>query len=312
MWFLSLLWGCASDHYLTGYGYEKIEYVYVQDIYVSIEEQEDTGENEPIWVDSFTQPVVSNGVDIFWVIDGSGSMIGDHANVLQGISDMLSNLPPISWRLMIISMTPNENVNSVSFPLLPGDSELDAVAMFSTNVNLGLEEGFGSLHHYIENNQFAQNWLRDDAALLAVFVTDENDSSSPSMFPSVSSFSNWLDSKRNNVFVSSIVNVPTESSACNARPTDVGQRYIDLTNIYNGQIIDICSEDWSQGVADASNQVQPHEWYDLSHTPISETGIYVFTDGVPFYDFYYKADENRIYFDIIPDERALVEIAYYY
>ena len=82
MLFLSLLLGCGSDHFLSHGSVEKqIEYVYVQDNY--IEGSDDTGMNEPIWVDSFTQPVISNGVDIIWVIDGSGSMNDDYVSVLQ-------------------------------------------------------------------------------------------------------------------------------------------------------------------------------------------------------------------------------------
>ena len=310
MWLLSLLWGCVSDHFLTyGQVEKEIEYVYVQDVNVYAES--DTGENEPIWVDSFMQPITSNGVDIFWIIDGSGSMMNDNGKVLQGISDMLANLPPISWRLMIISMTPSENVDSVSFPLIPGDDEADAVAMFSANVNQGSEYGFSSLHDYIEENQFAQNWLRDDAALLAVFVSDEDDQST-TYFHSVNSFANWLDSVRNNVFVSSIVHLPPDETDCITNDRNTGYRYIELTNMYAGQVLDICSDNWSQGVADAANQIQPHEYYDLSRVPLNGEQIYIFVDGQPFHDFYYKEAENRVYFDVIPDEQSLVEIAYYY
>lgn len=311
MWLLFLLWGCGSDHFLMGSNQKEIEYVYVQDNNIYVESGEDTGINEPIWVDSFTQPIIANGVDIFWVIDGSGSMAADRGNVLQGISDMLANLPPISWRLMIISMTPSENINSTSFPLLPGDTAQDAVAMFNNNVNLGQEKGFSSLYDYITSNSFAQNWLRNDAALLTVFVSDENEGSSLH-YPTAASFASWLDTIRSSVYVSSIVNLPPEESSCSWRDIDTGQKYIDLTNIYGGQVIDICSEDWSQGVADASSQIQLNEHWDLTYTPINENGIYIFVDGQPFYDFYYKSDENRVYFDSIPDERSLVEIAYYY
>lgn len=310
MWLLSLLWSCSSDHFLSyGQTEKQIEYVYVQEVHIS--GNADTGLNEPIWVDSFTQPVVSNGVDIFWVIDGSGSMGNDYDKVIQGISDMLANLPNLSWRLMIISMTPFENINSMSFPLLPGDGEEDAYAMLNLNVNGNTELGFYSLYEYIQNNQFAQNWLRHDAALLAVFVSDE-DEQSITNFPTVVSFANWLDTKRENVFISSIVNLTPEESLCVTSDRDTGYRYIELTNMYNGQIIDICSEDWSHGVADASNQIQLYEYYNLSRAPLNKDQIYVFVDGQAFYDFHYVESENRIYFDTIPYEKALVEIAYYY
>ena len=88
------------------------------------------------------QPVISNGVDIIWVIDGSGSMNDDYLNVLQGITDMMQNLPMINWRLVIISMTPHEAVAVESFPLIPGDTEEHAHAMFAQNVQGQYEYGF--------------------------------------------------------------------------------------------------------------------------------------------------------------------------
>jgi len=310
MLLLSLLWGCGSDHFLSyGKVQNEIEYVYVQDNY--IEGSEDTGSNEPIWVDSFVQPSVSNGVDIFWIIDGSGSMNNDQQMILQGISDMMQNLPLLNWRLMIISMTPYENVNSQSFPLLPGDDHSDAIIMMTQNVQGNHEFGFDSLYQFIENNAFAQQWMREDAALLAVFVSDEDDSSIPE-FPAVSLFEDWLREQREHVYISSIVNVEPENSECTVNPMDVGKRYIDLTNAFGGQIIDICSNDWSQGVSDASTQVQLKESLQLTKVPLNEQEIYMFVNGQPWHDWTYNATENKIYFDVVPPEETLVEIAYYY
>ena len=310
MLLLSLLWGCGSDHFLSyGKVQNEIEYVYVQDNY--IEGSEDTGSNEPIWVDSFVQPSVSNGVDIFWIIDGSGSMNNDQQMILQGISDMMQNLPLLNWRLMIISMTPYENVNSQSFPLLPGDDHGDAIIMMTQNVQGNHEFGFDSLYQFIENNAFGQQWMREDAALLAVFVSDEDDSSIPE-FPTVSLFEDWLREQREHVYISSIVNVEPENSECTVNPMDVGKRYIDLTNAFGGQIIDICSNDWSQGVSDASTQVQLKESLQLTKVPLNEQEIYMFVNGQPWHDWTYNATENKIYFDVVPPEETLVEIAYYY
>ena len=310
MLLLSLLWGCGSDHFLSyGKVESEVEYVYVQDNY--IEGSDDTGINEPIWVDSFEQPVISNGVDIIWVIDGSGSMNDDRVRVLQGITDMMQNLPMINWRLVIISMTPHEAVAVESFPLLPGDTQEHAHSMFAENVQGHYEYGFDSVYEFLENNRFAANWLRDDASLLVVFVSDEDDQST-TQFPTVSIFKNWLDSKREHVYVSSIVNKYPDISECNNYSHNVGFRYSDLTTSYSGQLLDICSEDWSQGVTDASSQIQLREWYDLTNKPLNEQEIYVFVDGIEFFDWHYDAVENRVYFDVIPDEESLVEIACYY
>lgn len=304
------LWGCLSEQLMTfGKVNNEIEYVYVQDNYIG--GSTDTGEREPIWVDSFVQPIISNGVDVFWVIDGSGSMQDDHAMILQGIAAMMQNLPSINWRLMIISSHPVHQPTLTSFPLLPGDDVSDALTMFSQNVTGTSEEGFESLYRYITTNPFSSQWMREDAALLVVFVSDEDDQSS-TRFPIASLFYDWLSSLRNEVYVSSIINLWPVDSECNNYTQNVGQRYIEITNLFSGNIVDICSGDWSEGVADASSQLQLREWVNLTYVPISDQYIYVFVNGIAFHDWTYNAADNRIYFSVIPPEESLVEIAYYY
>ena len=53
-----------------------------------------------LWVDSFTQVGSAlDGVDIFWVIDPSGSMADDQPAILAGIQLMMSNLPAVGWEI---------------------------------------------------------------------------------------------------------------------------------------------------------------------------------------------------------------------
>jgi len=308
MLFIIYLLGCVSDHYLS-YGVHKTEkeYVYVQDNFIEGEAEPEW----PIWVDSFVQPETSNGVDIIWAIDGSGSMSEEYPKVLQGISDMLANLPWISWRLMIISMTPHESVAVEGLPLIPGDSYQDALDMFTQNVQGTHENGFLSVQKFLTENVDAQQWLRDDATLLIVFVSDEDDGSDPQI-PNAASFEYFLRDFRQNVFVSSIINIDPVESVCSNYTHWIGFRYIDLTSAFNGHIIDICTDDWSQGVADASNQITPKEYLDLTHVPHDVNNIYVFVDGVEFSDWTYDPALNRVVFSVIPPENSLVEIAYYY
>ena len=69
----------------------------------------------------------------------------------------------------------------------------------------------------------AASWMREDASLLIVFVSDEEEQST-SMFPAVSEFTDWLDEKRSSVFVASIVNHDPAISTCNSSPINVGDR----------------------------------------------------------------------------------------
>ena len=272
----------------------------------------DTGQDAAdIWVDHFTQPGNFNGVDILWVIDPSGSMANDRPRVIAGIGDMIAVLPASDWRLAIISTDPNRAGATQQFPLIPGDGATEAEAQMNLTVTGFKEQGFDAVVAYMANG-YSPTWMREDAALLVVFVSDEKEQSN-SNFPSSSNFVTWITGQREYVFVSSIVQLGQEDTQCQpASPLNQGDRYMEAADAFSGQKIDICSEDWSQGVADAGTQITQYDYWELTHAPLYENRIYVFIDGIPNYDWYYVASENRVYFNTMPDEQSLVEIAYYY
>ena len=110
--------------------------------------------------------------------------------------------------------------------------------------------------------------------------------------------------------MASIVNLPPAESLCNNNGYNNGDRYIEATNHFNGTVVDICSDDWSPGVIDASVQIQPHEFWDLSHSPIANT-VRVFFDRVLIeVGWSYDAALNRVVFDTPPPPGVLVEIGY--
>ena len=315
LWFLMLI-SCMSDHMLT-YEVEKITYEEVetwvtqQDVYVEFEIT-DTGQDAAdIWVDNFIQPGNFEGVDILWVIDPSGSMVNDMPRVVIGIGDMLSVLPLTGWRLAIIPTDPARSAVLQEFPLIPGDDAQDAEDQMNATVSGVHEKGFDAVKSYM-NNAYSPTWMREDAALLIVFVSDEKEQSNLN-FPSSSDFISWASSQREYVFVSSIVQLRKEDTECGGASTiNQGDRYMEAADAFSGQKIDICSEDWSQGVADAGTQVQQYDYWELTHVPIYDDRIYVFVDGIPNYDWHYEPSENRVYFNTMPEDESLVEIAYYY
>lgn len=278
----------------------------------------DTGFDDPglIWVDSFTQPNTVDGIDILWVIDTSGSMHRFDPQLMAGIEVMLGALPPTSWRLAMISNDPARAVLESQFPLVPGDDILDAEAMYSAMGRGGREEGFDAVYEYVINNAYSSTWMRADAGLLVVFVSDEQEQSDEHFIDTVD-FISWFRSQRGgSVFTASIVNHDITESLCDwVNPIDVGTRYMDATNAFGGNIIDICDEDWSAGVADAAASVEPHESWPLTHTPIADS-VRVFINGTVqeagMTSWTYSEVDNTVYFSTIPDGGALVEIGYRY
>jgi hypothetical protein len=319
LFFIIFILSCVQDNYLT-HEVEKIqyevitetEYVYVQD--TSTPPPQDTSlDLLPIWVDSFLQPNSVNGIDILWVIDRSGSMTDDANTIVTGIETMIAALPETDWRLVMINISSNYAAMSQIFPLIPGDGSTEAWIMYNSLGNSNREEGFNAVYEYIMDNPYSQTWMRQDASLLIVFVSDEEEQSF-TQFPAPVNFTNWLGGYRQDYHITSIVHVEVPISLCNNVVSNVGTRYLDAADSTGGTRIDICSTDWTAGIAEALDQVEPFEHFDLTKRVKYPQYLQVFYNGIPAdpTTFRYEPTENRVYFNPLPDGGVLVEIAYYY
>lgn len=306
---ISLLAGCGSDQALV---YEKVVEVPVEvEVVVEVPVEVETPiEEADIWIDSFVQVSAVDGVDIIWVIDTSGSMQQFQDRLLVGIEQMMLSLPPTGWRLIMIPTDPEEAEVEQQFPLVPGDTITDAEDMYAAMGTGADEEGFDALYHYMQYNPYAASWMRHDAALLVVFVSDEDDQSTT--FATANEFVMWYTSRRfGNVFLASIVMQEEDQSVCEVPvgSSDVGTRYMGATDLMFGTIVDICSEDWTPGVSAATDQIEPYESITLSYTPIEQT-IRVFVDGSEYLNWMFDAATNTVFFTVIPNGGALVEVGY--
>ena len=312
---------CVTDYSIVDASPGETVYVEVpgETVYVEVPtyiEVEVPGETEygEIWVDSFDQPQSVDGVDILWVIDTSGSMNSYDPELMAGIEAMMNALPASGWRLAMISNDPDEASIEAQFPLVPGDDIADAMSMYSAMGRGHREEGFDAAYEYIVNNSYAQTWLRPDAALLVVFVSDEEEQSDDH-FPDIDDFKFWYSAQRGgSAFLASIINVEQADSVCSLPPStiNIGHRYIEATNYFSGIIVDICSEDWAPGVQDASNSIEPYESIELTYVTTHEDTMRVFINGQPNWDWYYQASDNTVYFTVIPAGNDHVDIAYHY
>ena len=279
-------------------------------VYIEVEVPVNEGE---IWIDSFTQHMSVDGIDILWVVDRSGSMNRFNLELLAGVEAMLLALPVADWRLVMISADPREAVASTEFPLVPGDDILDAEDMLGTLHMAPYEEGFNAVYDYIINNPYSSTWMRPDAGLLVVFVSDEEEQSN-AVYPTATDFVSWYSSLRmGSVFMASVVNRDAADSVCAfpPNPIDVGERYMEATGLLGGVVVDICDIDWSPGVTDATHSVDPYEEILLTHKAEPDS-IRVFINGALNTDWYYQESDNTVYFTIIPAAGQLVEVGYRY
>lgn len=306
-----MLLSCAQDYQVV-HQEEQIIYEEVE-VPVYIEVEVPVGiptEEVQVWVDSFVQVSAVDGVDILWVIDTSGSMNSYQTQLLAGIEHMMNALPESGWRLVMISTDPDAALVENQFPLVPGDTIIDAEEMYSL-MNRGPDEnGFDSTHSYMTLNPYAATWMRADAALLVVFVSDEDDQSDS--ISTAVEFVDWYAMRRfGNVFLASIVAQQPDVSVCEGTSygSQPGKSYMEATALLFGTVVDICADDWTPGVTDATSQIEPHENITLSYTPVKET-IRVFVDGHLYSDWVYIDSSNMVDFLVIPPGGSLVEVGY--
>ena len=274
-------------------------------IYITIEPDVD------VWVDSFIQVGAYEDIDILWVIDGSCSMNAHQTNLLNGIDHMMNNLPSdINWRLKMITAGDGTRIiQPTTFPLTRGDTITEALSMYNLLPYDGGEAGFAAVQNYMTFDTYATTWMRYDAAILVVFVSDEREQST--ITPAL--FSMWYGTQRPATYLAFIGNVEGPDSICPYTPNSnmTGRKYIEAVNNFGGNVIDICEEDWAAGVDEATQKVKPIEEYELEHIPYEDT-LVVFEDGLPMEKalWHYDASNNIVYFDVMPLEGALVEMAY--
>lgn len=261
-----------------------------------------------VWVDSFQQPYEMNGMDILWVIDKSCSMVDNADQVVDGIGQMMDALPESGWRLGITSMSTGESLTNDMFPLVPGDTTEEAWDRYTSLEGIG-ERGFSSAYLYLSVNEYTPSWLRADAGLLVVFVSDEDDFSAD--FETGIEFAQWFSSIRQNVFITSIVTHEPETSACPLAnyPHDVGEKYLSATQALNGVAIDICEEDWSPGVSAALDMTAPLEEIALTYKANPDT-VRVFVDQEQYGEWVYIPEDNRVVFTTLPPGGSFVEVVY--
>ena len=302
-----LLTACGSEFYIGGV----TETITIEkEIIIEVEVEKEV--IPEIWVESFTQVGVFEDVDILWVVDRSCSMSAHDAKLIDGITTMIGALPvDVRWRLSMISTDP-VRPQPQNFPLTPGDVAQDAIDMLSTidRYHHG-EKGFDALYNYVSMDAYAPTWLRPEVPLLVVFVSDE-DEQSTNHFTSVHDFNFWYDGLRTQTFLASIVNIGPPDTVCTSyHASYTGDRYMEATNYFGGNIIDICDTDWSAGVAEATSEIEIVEEWSLYHTPIPES-IVIFINGDPYdaANWHYDAPTNTIVFDLLPEENDLVEMAY--
>jgi len=151
-------------------------------------------------------------------------------------------------------------------------SDLVKVGVCGNYYEMGLESAYLAVTEPIVNDANA-GFLREDAYLSMIFVSDEQDASPMDVSAYLNAFREVKGQRNRDIFNASSL-VVTDAEACNATnfAGQEGTRYVDLATQANGVVADICADDFGDIVTELSLATSRlTDTFYLSNLPDPET-----------------------------------------
>ncbi len=308
---------------------------------------------DPYRTDSFSQSLQER-VDVLFVLDNSGSMADKQAAVGANLSAFLQDATAQSVDYRIAVTTTGIEPSTGGWTACPGGAEggeagrlfpVDGTrprvispttpapeAAWAANTNVGvchwLEQGLEASYRALSPplvdhaddprtvlpNDGNGGFLRPDAKLVLIYVSDEDDQS-PASVDFYLTFLQSLKPDPSKLAVSVIVS-PLDLTTC-TMGTAPGRRYMDLATRTGGQIESICTPDWGASLERlGSNAFGAQSIFPLSAVPEDPAQISVRVNGAIVSggpgSWTYEPAANAIVFDksAVPGSGSHIEVNY--
>ena len=307
-------------------------------------------QQRPTRTDHFVQQGQGK-VDVLFVVDNSGSLMEEQASLAQNFAAFLSGAQQrqVDYHLGVTttgiepspsgwSRCPGGADGGEAGRLFPVDGSSPrvitprtpgAAQVFANNVSVGVchwnEKGLEAARRALGTPLVDSaddpgtplpgdgnlGFLRPDARLAVVFVSDEDDGSAGS----VDSYETFLRAVKANdptlLAVSAIVG--PQGLSCPTATTP-GVRYIDLARRTGGLVESICTQDWARSLENIAIGVfSPRRRFPLSQVPSDPAQIVVEVNGAPVTSgWVYDSASSSVVFDVAstPGFDAAVDITY--
>jgi hypothetical protein len=318
---------------------EEVVDLFTQGGVVQIEEFAQDGYHQ---VDTFKQRAAAQ-VDIMWVVDNSATMQGEQDNLAANFDSFIAFIDEsqIDYHIGVISSDMDDATHSGA---LLGDPTIitrdlgDPAAAFSANIKVGIsgggnEQGLLAAHEALSNADLLAGanagFLREEASLAVVFVSDEDDFS-PGGVEYYGRFFTALKGVGNEgkIKIGAIVGPDSEAGeqVCEDGGfyASAGTRYLELVTMLGGTSASICTDDFSTTLQQLGLTVAGlSRRFELSRIP-DPGGIVVRVDdpndGEGFVQipqdsesgWRLSLEEKAIYFDgdYVPPPQADIEVEY--
>jgi hypothetical protein len=293
------------------------------------------GQVNPTVTDVFSQ-LPTPQADVLFVVDNSCSMSEEQSNLGSNLSAFLSfaQSEGIDYQIAVTTTDVGSSGEAGRFVERGGTRIItpqtaNANQVFRTNVTLGtsgsgtergLEAAYLALSDPLINTHNA-GFLRQDAALAVIFVSDETDQSTRQ----VSFYENFLRNIKgfqNSAMFSASSVVGTTNPRCTSSngDADYAPRYIAIANNTGGVVESICAANWGQTLANIGlNSFGLRRQFTLSSRPVPVTiAVSVNGNAVPNttaggqVNWTYDASTNSVSFSAaaVPPAGSTITITY--
>ncbi len=286
---------------------------------------EDPVDTTEIFAENFKQN--SEGkrvVDILWVVDNSGSMGGEQKDLAYNFETFINNFitQDVDFQMAI---TTTDARNGHEGKMIAGPDKLNSeeakknehvfINHFKQKIKVGTrgsaqEKGLQTSAALLENQKYDKwNFVRDDAYLAIVYVSDEEDQSKESVQEYVNKFKS-LKKNEGLVKVYSIV-LKEEDVSHSWYKRNQGKRYEEAAKLTNGKTESI-RNDFHTILEDMGDTiVKLSSSFPLAKKSVD--GLHeVFVNGVKSEAWMYNEETNSITFeqDSAPEAGANIEVKY--
>jgi len=272
-------------------------------------------------VEYFTQDTSRNGdVDILWVIDDSGSMADNQDALSRNFNSFITQFldKKIDFKMAI---TTTDGTSTRNGKMIGDSSKLtSASAIGNRNAFInnfmkwvkvgtsgsGIEQGLKTASSFLD--RYGASYLRDDAYLAIVFLSDEEDQSGKAI---TNYLSQYQAAKRSKGMVKAY-SIVTQNLQSTKQWETLGVRYNAVSKATGGTMSDI-SEDFSSTLKDIGGSiVNLVDRFALAESPYQDK-ISVFVNSIKMesgWSFDINSHSLKFNANAIPVEGAKIEIRY--
>ena len=290
--------------------------IYSNDPYIPIASAEQTaiGSYGSTYEETFEQNEI-NEVDILFVVDNSGSMRTNQANLINNIESFMNVfiLSGIDYHIGFITTDSASIVggivdNTAIDPVGDVQDAIDSIGTSGSPYEAGIDYAYEALQSGSSFGPGSIFW-RTDAKLIVIFVSDEDDSSSVSpttFYTYVTVLKGGAD------YVTAHTVAGDYPGGCSANGgAEEASLYHTVVSYLHGTLLSICADDWGTPLETLANESILKTSFTLSEQPVEET-IYVEVSGVMTIEWSYDAGTNAISFNEgnIPIAEADIYVSY--